>query len=209
MAKTIIEVFDFTKSMKSENLKVLNDHVIYKKIEKGTIITGEGGSCTGIPLIISGILRLFKISESGRDMTLYKIYSGEPCIMAAACVMGDMKYDFSIEAQTESILAIISPEIYKQLMDKSEPFKTYFFQMLANKLIVSLNTIETVNFISIEQRIKSYLQQNANNDGEIKTTHETIAVDLGSSREVISRNLKALAKEGIIIQKRGYIKLTE
>ena len=64
-----------------------------------------------------------------------------------------------------------------------------------------------VNFISIEQRIKSYLQQNANDKNELKITHEDIAIDLGSSREVISRNLRKLAEEGIITQKRGHIKL--
>ena len=81
--------------------------------------------------------------------------------------------------------------------------------MLANKLVISLNTIELVNFISIEQRLKSYLQQNADDNGELHITHEQIATDLGSTREVISRNIKLLATEGVVLQSRGYIKLIE
>ena len=209
MHKTIVEVFEFTKKMSAANLKYLTERIAYKTLDKGAIITGEGGKCTGIPFVLSGIMRLFRTSETGRDMTLYKIYAGEPCIMAAACVMGGLKYDFSAQAHSECELAIISPNTFKLLMQKSSPFQAYFFQMLANKLVVSLNTIEMVNFISIEQRIKSYLQQNANDNGELSITHEQIAIDLGSTREVISRNLKNLSLEGVLVQNRGHIKLIE
>ena len=79
--------------------------------------------------------------------------------------------------------------------------------MLAERLLDSINKIESVNFVSIEQRLKSYLQQHSDSSGEIHTTHEQIAIELGSSREVISRNLKKLSEEGEIEQKRGKIKL--
>ncbi len=209
MVINITDVFDFTHKMKADNLSILLNSAIYKTINKGAIITGESGRCNGIPFVLSGTLRLFRISQSGREMTIYKIEAGEPCIMAAVCVLGDLKYDFSAQAQSKTIAAIISPEIFKKLMNKSDIFKTYIFNIFAGKLISTLNTIEMVNFVSIEQRVISYLQQNSDDNGEIITTHEKIAVDLGSSREVISRKLGKLASSGVIIQKRGHIKLIE
>jgi CRP/FNR family transcriptional regulator len=129
--------------------------------------------------------------------------------MAAICVLGSLKYDFSVEIQKKSKLAIVSPETFKTLMDRSEAFKTFIFQVLANKLVSSIDTIEMVNFISIEQRILSYLQQNVDEKRVLKTTHENIAIELGSTREVISRNLGKLQKRGVVELKRGHIKLIE
>lgn len=209
MDKLFLDVYRFTDNMNKENLQYLLNTTIYKTAEKGSIMTGESGRCTGIPFVLSGVLRFFKISESGREMTLHRVLPGELCIMAAICVLGELKYDFSVEVQKKSQLAIISPEAFKKLMDRSEPFKTFIFQVLANKLVSSLNTIEMVNFISIEQRLLSYLQQNVDENDQLKTTHEKIAIELGSTREVISRNLGKLAKRGVVELKRGHIKLIE
>ncbi len=203
----ISDKFEFAKKMSAEHIEMMDRATIYKTIEKGTIISGDGTRCNGIPFVISGMLRLFRISDTGREMTLYTIKPGQVCIMAAICVMGHLDYDFMVEAESECSLAVVSPDRFRKLMDASEPFKEFIFQMMANRLLDSINKIESVNFVSIEQRIKSYLQQHSGDDGTLKVTHEQIAVELGSSREVISRNLKKLAEEGEIIQMRGKIKL--
>jgi CRP/FNR family transcriptional regulator len=209
MEKLFKEVYSFTKYMDKEDLDYLLSTIRYRTAESGTIITGEGGRCTGIPFVLDGVLRFFKVSEAGREMTLHRVLPGEPCIMAAICVLGSLKYDFSVEIQKKSKLAIVSPETFKTLMDRSEAFKTFIFQVLANKLVSSIDTIEMVNFISIEQRILSYLQQNVDEKRVLKTTHENIAIELGSTREVISRNLGKLQKRGVVELKRGHIKLIE
>ncbi len=199
--------FEFARKMTEQNKRLMDIGTIYKKIEKGAIISGDGRRCNGIPFVLSGSLRLFRISESGREMTLYNIYPGQVCIMAAICAMGHLDYDFTVEAQKDCMVAVISPDIFRRLMIESEAFKVYMFQIMAERLLMSINKIESVNFVSIEQRLKSYLQQHASPEGELHATHEQIAVDLGSSREVISRNLKKLAEDGDLRQKRGSIEL--
>lgn len=203
----ISDKFEFTKKMSEPHLNTMNAGTIYKTIAKGTLISGDGRRCNGIPFVLKGSLRLFRISESGREMTLYNVKPGQACIMAAICVMGHLDYDFTVEAQNECEVAVVSPDIFRLLMNESEPFKEYMFQMMAERLLASINKIESVNFVSIEQRLKSYLQQHAGDDGVLNVTHEKIAIDLGSSREVISRNLKKLSSEGEIRQKRGSIKI--
>lgn len=203
----ISDKFEFAGKMEKRHLDAMDSSTIYKTIEKGTIISGDGRRCNGIPFVLGGALRLFKISEAGREMTLYNIKPGQVCIMAAICVMGHLDYDFTVEAQNECDVAVISPDIFRKMMNESEPFKAYIFQMMAERLLTSINKIESVNFISIEQRLKSYLQQHCDAEGRLHMTHEQIAIDLGSSREVVSRNLKKLASEGEIKQKRGSIKI--
>ena len=203
----ISDKFEFAKNMSSEHLNAMDHATIYKTIDKGTLISGDGRRCSGIPFVLGGTLRLFRISEAGREMTLYTVKPGQVCIMAAICVMGHLDYDFTVEAQSECDVAVVSPDIFRKLMNEAESFKEYVFQMMAERLLDSINKIESVNFISIEQRIKSYLQQHASDKGLLKVTHEQIAIDLGSSREVISRNLKKLSSEGEIEQRRGSIKI--
>lgn len=197
--------FPFFKDMDEEDKNLLVNGVIRKELDQGQIMVGDNQRCTGIPLLLKGTLRVFRISDKGREMTLYRINQGELCILAAVCAMGDVEYDFSIEAQTESKIANIPPDVFKELLYKSEVFKTYIFNTLAQKLIMSIETIEMLIFVSIEDRIIEYLQENANERGEVITTHEKMAIDLGSSREVITRQLKKMADKQKLQLKRGKI----
>ena len=195
--KDYFEMFGFLSKMDEEDKKLLRDTVLKKELSSGQIMTGDNSRCNGVPMVVKGRLRLFRISEKGREITLYRINKGEVCILAAVCTMGDVEYDFSIEAEEESTLAIISSDIFKELFSRSESFKTFVFNALAKKLISSMEIIEMLTFISIEERILDYLKENSQNTGEVITTHEKMAVDLGSSREVITRQLNKMSEKGI------------
>ncbi|MDD5017793.1 MAG: Crp/Fnr family transcriptional regulator [Eubacteriales bacterium] len=197
--------FPFYTGMNDAHKLLLHDGAVKKQLAKGQILMGDNDHCNGIPLVIKGRLRLFRISSKGREMTLYKINEGELCILAAVCAMGNIKYDFSLEAEEDSLLANLSADVFKDLLQKSEPFKTYVFNTLAEKLLQAIDTIEMVAFVSIEERILEYLAENSNDLGEVKTTHEKMAIDLGSSREVISRQLKKMAEKNMLTINRGKI----
>jgi CRP/FNR family transcriptional regulator len=207
MEKSVFDRFPFYGQMKPADAATLRGSVVRRELGKGQIMMGDNSRCTGIPMVMRGRLRLFRISDKGREMTLYHIREGELCIMAGVCAMGDVEYDFSIEAERDSVLAVIPPDTFKELLYRSEPFKVHVFNALAQKLIQSIETIEMLLFESIEERIMTYLQHNANAENEVKATHEKLAVELGSSREVITRQLKKLAEKGVIELKRGKILL--
>lgn len=207
MDRSVFDRFPFYTQMSQADAAMLRGAVIRKELEKGQIMMGDNSRCTGIPMVMRGRLRLFRISDKGREMTLYHISEGELCLMAGVCAMGDVEYDFSIEAERDSVLAIIPPDAFKELLYRSEPFKVYVFNALAQKLIQSVETIEMLIFESIEERVMTYLQHNANAAGEVKTTHEKMAVELGSSREVITRQLKKMAEKDLIELKRGKVLL--
>lgn len=203
--KDYFEMFDFYESMAEADKILLRDTAIKRELAAGQIMMGDNSRCNGVPMLVKGSLRMFRISDKGREVTLYRIGEGEMCLLAAICAMGDMQYDFSIEAESDSTLLIISPEIFKQLFGMSEAFRTYVFNALAQKLIMSMETIEMLLFISIEERILEYLKQKANKAGEVKVTHESMAIDLGSSREVITRQLKKMAEKKLLRLERGKI----
>ena len=205
MESALYAKFPFYKQMSDAHKSILRDGVLKKQLAEGQIMMGDNDHCKGIPLVIKGQLRLFRISDRGREMTLYRITEGELCILAAVCALGNIKYNFSIEAEQDSLLANIQPDAFKDLLQKSEPFKTYVFNTLAEKLLQAIDTIEMVAFVSIEERILEYLSEHADDDGVVKTTHEKMAIDLGSSREVISRQLKKMADKNMLMIKRGKI----
>jgi len=207
MERSVYNRFPFYDQMKPTDAAMLRDAVMQKELGKGQIMMGDNSRCTGIPMVLRGRLRLFRTSEKGREMTLYHIREGELCIMAGVCAMGDVEYDFSIEAERDSVLAIIPPDTFRELLYRSDPFKVFVFNALAEKLIQSVETIEMLIFESIEERIMTYLQHNANAQNEIKATHEKMAIELGSSREVITRQLRKMAEKGLIELKRGKILL--
>ena len=203
--KDDFEKFAFYSKLSDPDRKLLRDNALKKQLACGQIMIGGSGRCNGVPMVLKGSLRLFRISDKGREVTLYRIGEGEMCIIAAVCLMGDLDYDFSIEAEEDCTLLVITPDIFKTLFERSPAFKSYVFNMLAQKLIMSMETIEMLIFISIEERILEYLKQNSNDDGEVKTTHEKMAVDLGTSREVITRQLGRMAEKDMLILERGKI----
>jgi CRP/FNR family transcriptional regulator len=205
MDNSVFDRFSFFAEMSEQDKKLLRESVIRRDIPQGQILMGDNNRCNGIPMVIKGRLRLFRISEKGREMTLYRIVEGDLCLLAGVCAMGDMEYDYSIEAEKDSVLANIPPDIFKELLYRCDSFRTYVFNELAKKLILSIETIEMLIFNSIEERIMTYLQHHANAQGIVKTTHEKMAVELGSSREVITRQLKTMSERGLIDIKRGQI----
>lgn len=205
MENSVYDRFSFYPHMDEADKRLLRESVIQKNMAKGQIMMGDHNRCIGIPMVMKGRLRLFRLSDKGREMTLYRVNVGELCILAGVCALGSVQYDFTVEAERDSVLATIPPETFKELLYRSEPFRTYVFGALAQKLITSIETIEMLIFNSIEERIMAYLQRHAGASGEIKITHEKMAVELGSSREVITRQLKKMADKGCIELRRGRI----
>ena len=194
-------------SMSTDDKRALLSHSATKKLVKGQLMVGDYKRCGGIPFVLSGSIRLFRVSENGRDLTLYKIHAGEVCVLAAICAYASLQYDFTAEALEDSELFVLPAESFNSLVQKSSVFRGFVFSGMADKLIMALNTIEFLKFPSIEEKIKSYLYEFAGTDMTVRVTHEAIAKDIGSSREVVSRKLKELEESGCLELSRGKIKI--
>ena len=202
----LIKKFNFIEDMKISEFKYLKSNMYFSELKKGEMIFGTHDRCESIPMVLRGSLRLFRTSDEGREMTSYNITPGNICILAALCTMGNFEYDFSVQAEEDTIMAMMGPESFKHLMDTSNIFKNYVFMEMADKLLASFLLIENIKFTSIEERIMNHIVSNADTNGELTTTHENLAVNIGSVREVVSRQLKKLEKAKKLELKRGKIR---
>jgi len=207
MNNDFFKTFGSLNQMPEEHKTLLRSHSVVKQLTKGQLMVGDYTRCEGIPFVLSGSIRLFRISEHGKDLTLYKVRAGEICVLAAICAYANLEYDFTAEGLEDSTLNVLSAESFNHLVQNSPVFREFVFSSLADKLIMSLKTIEFLKFPSIEEKIKNYLSASADKNMTVKTTHEAIAKDIGSSREVVSRKLKELEESGSVALSRGKIKI--
>lgn len=201
------EAFGFISNMKASEFMYFKENTYYNEIKKGEMIFGTHDRCDGIPLVIKGSLRLFRTSDEGREMTSYFLTPGNMCIFAAICTMGNIKYDFSVQAEEDTLLLMLKPGSFKYLMEISIEFRNFVFLEMAEKLVSAFDLIEDIKFTKVSDRLLRYIEKNADKNGELEITHEILAVNTGTVREVVSRQLKKMEKDGLLITQRGRIKL--
>jgi len=205
----------------AENLKFLNDpeqdikssfqkYALKKSIPKGQFISMEGDSCNYMAIVLSGKVRVYKVSESGREITLYHLEKGEGCILTASCILSKKNFP-AISIADENVEVLIIPsQVFRDWMDKYESWRDYIFELLSKRLALVISVVEEVAFKRMDTRIAEYLVSNIPQDSsQLKVTHHQIADELGTSREVVSRILKDMENDKIISLLRGSIKIND
>ncbi len=179
------------------------------KLPKGTQIFAEGDPCQMIAFLVQGRVRVFKLAESGREMTLYRIHPGESCILSISSLLSHNPLP-AIAQVEEDVEAFAMPAALFSTLMKEEPcLQAFVFDLLSRRLSEVLTTVEEVAFHRVDQRIMRHLLELPQQEGLIQVTHQAIAVDLGTSREVVSRILKELESQGLLQLQRGAIQLTD
>jgi len=203
------EYFPIWKNLTSEQQNLLAESVIERSFVKGENIHGTGKSCLGLLIIKSGQLRTYMISDSGREVTLYHLYDREMCLFSASCIMQNVQFDVFIEAEKETVAFQIPALLYNKLMNESLPVAKYTNDLMATHFTDVMWLIEQILFKRIDQRLAWFLlEQTKNQDNDtLVMTHETIAQNLGSAREVVTRMLKYFQSEKWVSLGRGHIKI--
>ena len=174
----------------------------------GKFICLEGDICNHLPLVISGSVRVYKIGESGREITLYHLEKGDSCIMTASCIISQKEFPAFAVTETEVEGIIIPANSLRKWIKHNPIWQEYIFGLLSQRLANVIEIIEEVAFRRMDCRIASYILKNSDISTEtVQVTHEAIAQELGSSREVVSRILKTFEKQGLLSLSRGMIQL--
>ena len=182
---------------------------IYQIIPKEEIITNEGDTCNYLAFIVEGSVRVYKFGETGREITLYRISEGESCILTASCVMSNKTFPAIALSETELKVLLIPSDVFREWVKKHTFWASYFYNLLSDRLTDVITIIEEVAFKKMDVRIADFLISyfTKSNNSEINITHQTIASELGSSREVVSRLLKDIEHDGLITLSRNKILL--
>jgi CRP/FNR family transcriptional regulator len=181
--------FTAFRAVSESKLKELLSASSRKKIPAGTQLYREGDACSAIAFVLSGDIRVFKIGQTGREITLYEIGPGETCILNASCILAGKSYPANAVTLSETELVLIPSPSFQKMMAESEQMRAFIFTVLSQRMTAVMELVEEVAFGRMDQRLLDYLTEKSA-DGVLETTHQKIANDLGTSREVVSRLLK-------------------
>ncbi len=209
MEKQLQEVLPFYKTLTREEKEEFLQQSQLLEGESGKIIVETGAVCQKVYFVLEGSLRVFQLSEEGREMTLYRAGKGEACLFSLTCIMKEEALNTVTVVEEKARLVGIPSEFFEDLMSRNIEFQRYFLRRLLHKISGLMIRTESVTFRSIEERLAKYLRDHFSSEGfsTLATTHEKIAIEIGTAREVVSRMLKTFQKEGIIKLSRGEITL--
>lgn len=183
----------------------LFEHATPVKIPAHQFLCLEGNMCSGMPLVLEGQARVYKLSESGREITLYRVEPGDSCILTASCIMSGVEFPAYVSTETKVEAIVIPPAVLRRWVNQYDVWSEFVWSMLSSRFAEVIALVEEVAFQRVDKRTAEYLLGLADADGNIKTTHQHIAADIGTSREVISRILKDFEHKGLITLSRGEI----
>ena len=175
-------------------------------LEKGASIYSEGDPCSGIGFFLSAEARVFKISETGREVTLYEIFPGQTCILNASSILSNRSYPANAIVTGSGDILFMPDKYFRNFIAASDGMRTFVFSLFNERFTEIMELIDGIIFQKLDDRLENYLVEKAENN-ELRTTHQIVANDLGTSREVISRLLKDMEKKGKISLTRHHIQL--
>lgn len=167
--------------------------------------------CTGLLVVASGQLRVYIISEGGREITLYRLLGKDICLFSASCIMHSLQFDVMIQAEKDTSFWLIPTDTYKKLMSESVVISNYTNEILASRMSDVVWLIEQVMWQSFDVRLATFLLEESALEGSTKLsiTHEEIANHLGTAREVVTRMLKYFQSEGLVTLSRGSLEIID
>jgi len=177
-----------------------------KSIPSGSQIYVAGDACSAIAFVLSGEIRVYKVGQTGREITLYEIGPGETCILNASCILSGTAYPAHAIAASDVDLLLVPSEAFRRLVDEHETMRDFVFALLSSRLSGVMELVEEVAFGRMDERLIEYLVEKSENN-ILEATHQKIANDLGSSREVVSRLLKDLERKKQVRLSRNSITL--
>ena len=199
----------FFNDLSEVELKDLISASYIQNYNKGELVHSKHSTCTGIVLVLNGQLRSFMSSNSGKEITLFRLFERDICMLSSSCVYQNLTYDINLHAEKDCTVIIIDSKFFKELSNKNISIQKFLLTLTQDKLSEIMWVLEQVVFFNLDNRLASFLinQYYLNDSININMTHDAIANNLGSAREVISRMLKKFENDQIVEVSRGNIKI--
>ena len=165
----------------------------------------DGNDCTGVILVKTGSLRLYMLSDEGKEVTLYRLFPGDTCILSASCVLHTLTFDVLIDAEEDSECVVVGGCAYEGVWQRSDEVKIFTYETALSRFSDVMWVMQQILFMSLDKRLAIFLLDEVSKTGSdsVKLTHEQIAKYMGSAREVVSRMLKYFVSEGLVTVSRS------
>jgi CRP/FNR family transcriptional regulator, anaerobic regulatory protein len=175
----------------------------------GTILFRAGDECPGYVAVTAGCIRVSLVSANGREIVLYRVGPGEVCLQTFACLVEGRRYLAEGVVEAEVSGELIPPNVFSHRMATDDAFRQQVLGAVAHRFAEFEHVVETLAFAGLEQRVAQAILRVAGAGREARITHEQIAIEIGSAREAVSRQIAALARTGFVAAHRGVIEILD
>ena len=191
----LLQRYPMLRELPASQLEDLLANATTMQLPAGTVVFDENQPCQGFPLLLSGSIRIIKAAANGRELQLYRVSPGESCILTSSCLLGHSNYHARGVVEQDVELVALPPPTFRTLLSIHEPFRDYIFSLFSERLTDLMQLVTAVAFQKLDQRLAALLITKPN---PIHTTHQALADELGSVREIVSRLLKNFSEQGWI-----------
>jgi CRP/FNR family transcriptional regulator len=174
-------------------------------VPAGAMLFDERQPCQGFPFVLAGAIRVAKVSASGRELPLYRVTPGETCIITSSCLLGNVPYNARGTTESETALVLLPQGMFIDLLAQA-PFRNFIFNLFAERMADLMRLVEEVAFRKLDQRLAALLLGKGR---VVHATHQQLADELGSVREMVSRLLKGFAEQGLVALGREQIEIRD
>ena len=208
---SLAEYFPIWDKLTKEQRERISQVTTLSKIKKGTVIHNGSMDCLGMLLIRSGQLRAYILSDEGREITIYRLFEWDVCLLTASCVMPNIQFEIIIEAEKDSEVWVIPACLYKNLMEESLPLSNYSNDLISSHFSDLMFLMEQIMWKSFDKRLAAFLLEESRLEETkvLKITHEKIANHMGTAREVVTRMLRYFQNEGMVKLTRGAVEISD
>jgi CRP/FNR family transcriptional regulator len=204
-----IEEVPLLRALDAPTKAMLRDSVVRKQIARGAVLFRPGDQCVQFPLIVSGSVRIQRVTESGREIVLYRVATNETSILTTASLLSDDAYSAEGVAETDVVAYIVPAERFNALMNASPAFRALVFEGYGRRIATLMSRIEEIVCTRINVRLAERLLAMRGADNRIAVTQQSLAADLGTAREVVGRTLKTFERSGWVKLSRGGAEITD
>jgi CRP/FNR family transcriptional regulator len=190
----------------AETIARIVGHGIHRKVAAGTVLFDAHTPCAGFPLVLAGTVKVLQRYPNGRELPLYRVRPGESCLLSGSCLLGHSDYTASGIAETDVELLIVRPDDFNALIASDEAFRTHVFSLFGERLSTLLALVEAIAYQKLDQRLAALLLARGD---DIRATHQALADELGSVREIVSRLLKSFEDRGWVDLSRERIAIVD
>ena len=193
-ADTLVALYPVLGKLPAGLLQRICDTMQTLSIPSGTTVFDEHQPCRGFPFVLDGAIRVAKLSAGGRELPLYRVMPGESCIITSSCLLGHADYNARGVSEGPTTLALLPRQLFDEML--GEPvFRDFVFALFSERMAGLMQLVEEVAFRKLDQRLAALLLGKGR---VVHATHQHLADELGSVREMVSRLLKGFAEQGLV-----------
>lgn len=205
--ENILNKLPFWASLTEQEKEILRKSAVIRRYEKGSFIHSSDRDCLGMLFIISGEIRTYILSDEGREITLFRLYPNDLCVLSASCVISQISFDTQMTARQDTEVLIIPPNITALLKEQNISVRCFLYEQATERFSEVMWAMQQILFKGLDQRLAAFLVEECERtkSNTVRMTHEQIARNISSAREAVARMLKQFTQDGLVELKRGEI----